>query len=136
MSNKRVWETKITAINHKTGELQQFIAPQYFNGVNYQDAHEQLDKSGLVYLQLTGRSYDSIEQASNINKVYDDIQEPYNLVSDMSDDEFFDWLSLSTDKETLLDALDAFVEDGRVPRYVKMIEGFIKFKYGEDGKEE
>lgn len=136
MSDKRVWETKLTAVNHHTGSLQQYIAPQYFAGVNYQEAAEQLSKSGFTYLQLTGESFLSIEEASNLRKIYDDITEPYNLVSDMTTDEFLDWIALADDINTLQDALEAFRNDGRVGEHVKMIEGYIKFKYGSKTSEE
>ncbi len=136
MSNKKIWETKLTAINHDTGELQQFIAPQYFSGVNYQEAHEQLNASGIVYLQLTGNSFTSIEEASNLRQFYEDISEPYHLTMGMDYDEFHDWLSLGG-VDDIVAALTRFREDGRVEKYVEMIVGYLKNKYGweEDNEE-
>ena len=128
-SNKRIWETKLTAINHQTGLLQQFTAPQYFAGVNYQEAHEQLNSSRLIYLQLTGNSFASIEEATNLMKFYKDFSEPYHLTAGMDYDEFHEWLELGN-MDDVIEALYRFKEDGRVQGYVEMIEGYLKHKYG------
>ncbi len=125
--NKVVWQSQVTAINHQTGDLEQFISPHYFEGVNFQEAHENLKKSNLVYLQLTGVWFKSVDEAVNHTKFYEDFSEPYNLTRGMSFDEFHDWLALGTEEDVIA-ALERFRQDGRVQSYVEMIEGYLKHK--------
>lgn len=132
---KRVWETRFIAMNQKTGELQEFVGIQYFSGVNLQEAYEQLSMSGFDYLQLTGKSFTSIDEAGDLRKFYDDISEPYNITKGMDYNEFHDWLSLG-DLEGVIEALHRFREDGRVENYVEMIVGYLKHKYGWTEEEE
>lgn len=76
--------------------------------------------------------------AINYLQFYEVVSEPYNLTMGMDFNEFNDWLSLG-DQEDVIAALYAFREDGRVQKYVEMIEGYLKHKYGwkeEDDKEE
>lgn len=133
----KVWQTQLTAINHKTGDLEQFISPHYFQGYNYQHAHESLSKSGMDYLQLTGVWFNSVDDAMNHTKFYETFSEPYNLTKGMTFDEFHDWLALG-EMDDVIAALYRFREDGRVQQYVEMIEGYLKHKYGwkEDEGEE
>lgn len=125
----KVWQTQLTALNYKTGRMEQFISPHYFEAVNFEQAHERLHHSGMDYLQLTGTWFNSLEDAMNYTKFYEDISDPYNLTKNMTYDEFHDWLGLGTEEDVVA-ALERFREDGRVKEHVKMIEGYLRMKYG------
>lgn len=127
---KKLWETEFVTMCNKTNTMIRIISSSYMEGVNYQEACESLEISGLTYLRLTGKNYEDIKDIIKAVTFYESISKPSELVKGMTYDDFHDWLDLGTE-EDIRDALKVFKEDGTVSDHVAQIEGYLKHKYGD-----
>lgn len=151
-----LWETEFFAISVVTGEVECF-AGIYIEAETMQQATSVMRRMGLDYLQLTGAWFLNAQEIKKemekegldvtmlgegnadrdpyeLDKIYEGIIRPSNLVKNMSYDNFHDWLDLSDCREDLMSTLIAFKTEGGLEDYVKIIEIYIKNYDKENGK--
>lgn len=119
-----LWETKLFAISQVTGKLEEFTG-SFIEANDLVEAHQYLRESGMDYLQLTGTSFKDLETLQRQSHFYETLEQEGVKISDMTLNEFFDWLSDAMTLEDLHAAKERIEQEG-ITDYLPLINKQIK----------
>lgn len=122
-------------LDFSTGEMVEVVSNHAFEGKNLQDAQKSLNASNISYVRLSGREVEvtvnnekEVEAVEQVTDAYESMIDPVSFVSDMTIDEFCDWLQLGSEEDVKA-TLRAF-EKCDLPAHISIIKGHLKSFYG------
>ena len=137
----KLWETERFILDLGTGELVRSTSHTYVPAINFEQAQKNLLLSGRGWLRLTGNWFkEPIKEDFKYTKEayapkmaettwYDKFEEdPKGFLSEFNLDQLFDWLDTIT-REEIQDVWVSAI-DNDLSKEVKIIEGYLMFKYG------
>lgn len=130
-----LWETEFYALSILTGNLESFRG-LFIEAETLQQALKVLRDKKLDYLQLTGEHFASLQAILDADNFYEKLSSPRDAIKGMSYDEFYAWLDLAPDKETLVETLDTFKGERGMEHYVKVLEIYIRDYEENSGRKE
>ena len=152
----KIWETEQFVLNLKIGELVRTKSMMYIQGENFESAQKKLMESNMDWLRLTGswlkenQPTPAAEQLKNNTPIVmnepvatkkpaefigfdlgdwkEFIEDKVEFIESLGLDQLFDWLS-TLNREQVDTVLKDCTDYGFLEQ-VKVVEGYLKYRYG------